>query len=308
MRKAVYSGRKVNGLHAAYQSILYRLNKRIAQRNQLAFPQIAIYSFDYIGLAVNLDGRYEAADLDILGQFLTNYLCVDTDSTALDVGANIGNHSIFFSQIFKDVVAFEPNPYVFNLLKINSDGLNISPMNYGLSNENSTLTLSFDRNNLGAGRIKSAVVVAGSASPEVAIRVCRLDDVTILDDRNVSLIKLDVEGHELSVLEGAAGLIARTRPVIVFEQNKDVIQEGRSEVTEFLRNRSYEFYTIQTNFDFGKSRLARMAARGLRTILGFRREIVPTSYFNNISYAMVIAVPGPESSAQPAAHFPRELR
>ena len=275
-----------------FRTILNQVNHRIARRNIGEYPQLAIYSFDNIGLVINLDGRYEADSLEALSQFLTTQLNIDTDTAVLDIGANIGNHSVFFSGIFNRVFAFEPNPQVYRLLSFNSEGSNIVPLNYGLSSENSLLTFAIDSVNLGGSKVLDRT----SNSPAedlgtITVEVRRLDDEVELRREVVSLIKIDVEGHEIEVLRGATDLIETARPVIVFEQGKDSISEGSSEVIDFLRRRNYGFFTIRSNFYLGRWLGARIISVVLRSIFGFRRDIVRTEYFETKFYEMIIAVP-----------------
>lgn len=274
-------------------AILDHINHRIAARNIQQFPQLAIVSFDNIGLRINLEGRYEADDLGALSRFLTECINIDTSTTAVDIGANIGNHAVFFSKIFDRVLAFEPNPRVYELLKYNCAGSNIVPVNRGLSRENSTLTLSIPGSNLGGARIIDA-----NSSPDalnsntVDVEVVRLDDAVQIEGHVVSLIKIDVEGHELQVLEGAVRLIENEHPIIVFEQSPNGIVDGTSEVIDFLRSRNYQFFTIQSNFYLGQGIAARIISLLLRMAFGFRRDIVPTHQFKRKFYSMVIAIPG----------------
>lgn len=291
MEKNVYRGTKTYRPFFLNRFILNLVNHRIAGRNIKKFPQLAILSFDNIGLVVNLDGRYESDSLEALERFLVQHLRIDTEAAVLDIGANIGNHSVFFSRIFSKVFAFEPNPKVFNLLKFNSDGTNIVPLAYGLSNENTILNFSIDPSNLGASRVvgeSSQVVTLG---PSSSIEVRRLDDESQIMDQSVSLIKIDVEGHELQVLQGAAGLIEAKRPIIVFEQSADAFFDGASQVTEFLRHRNYRFFTIRNNFYLGQGIPARSISLLLRMIFGFRKDIVPTEHFAKRFYDMIVAVP-----------------
>ena len=64
------------------------------------------------------------------------------NSTMLDIGANIGNHSLFFSNYFAKCISFEPNPRTFSVLEINSRLVeNIIPMNIGLSDKKGEVEL-----------------------------------------------------------------------------------------------------------------------------------------------------------------------
>ena len=80
--------------------ILSYINNKIARKNIKKFPQLAIFSFEDIGLIINLDGRYEDENLQLIEKFIKNNLLDSKLKTALDIGANIGNHSLFLSQYF----------------------------------------------------------------------------------------------------------------------------------------------------------------------------------------------------------------
>ena len=80
----------------AFYSVVNRINHRIAKRNLASFPQLAIFSFDHIGLCINNEGRYENIQLQLVEQFISEKLLNSSNSAMLDIGANIGNHSVFF--------------------------------------------------------------------------------------------------------------------------------------------------------------------------------------------------------------------
>ena len=75
-----------------------------------------------------------------------------------------------------------------------------------------------------------------------------LDEMESVEGREIGLIKIDVEGHEEAVLRGAERLLRRHRPIILFEQHPDVIEQGTSPAAEFLRKLGYRhFYTLETH-------------------------------------------------------------
>ena len=123
-----------------FKLFLNRFNHNIARKNRLKYPQLVILSFDHIGLKINLDGRYENYLLEYLEEFIKQTIPNSNKLCALDVGANIGNHSIFFSDLFEKVYSFEPNPLTFEILNINSKYAckrrNIKPCKIGISNKN----------------------------------------------------------------------------------------------------------------------------------------------------------------------------
>lgn len=80
------------------------------------YPNLAVFSRDHVGIRVQVDGLYEKPYLE----FFIEWLKFNFSGLALDVGANIGNHSVFFSKYFQKVMSFEPNPSTYHLLSYNA--------------------------------------------------------------------------------------------------------------------------------------------------------------------------------------------
>ena len=76
--------------------------------------------------------------------------------------------------------------------------------------------------------------------------VKRLDDVAEMAEIDrVDFIKIDVEGFERNVLQGGAGLIARTRPkVIILEENNPDPETGLSPTLEMVRDMGYDLFQL----------------------------------------------------------------
>jgi predicted RNA methylase len=96
------------------RNITKKYLKRCSKEHLKSHEQLVVFSFDYISRMIALEGQYETNELALIRNTFAHFL---QDKTILDVGANIGNHTVAFSKIAKDVVAFEPNPLVFELLK-----------------------------------------------------------------------------------------------------------------------------------------------------------------------------------------------
>ncbi|WP_270935806.1 class I SAM-dependent methyltransferase [Falsiroseomonas oryzae] len=136
----------------------------------------------------------------------------------IDVGANIGNHAIFFAKLCgaSQVIPFEPNPDVLPEL---------------LANLHANGCTNVDTGHLGVGLGAVASQASLRLDPQDAAKAnrggMRLDtgmtgsiEVDRLDARvtgRVDLIKIDVEGMALAVLEGAEGLVEGCRPDILVE-------------------------------------------------------------------------------------------
>ncbi|HIG67318.1 MAG TPA: hypothetical protein EYQ44_05795 [Porticoccaceae bacterium] len=80
------------------RNLLKVLLESASKSNIKQYPQMVCFSHDAISRKIFIDGLFEKRELDVLKVFLEQELH-DFD-TCLDIGANIGNHSLFFSDIF----------------------------------------------------------------------------------------------------------------------------------------------------------------------------------------------------------------
>jgi len=140
----------------------------------------------------------------------------------LDIGANIGCTALLFSQLFRDVIAFEPSPTTFALLERNLERAgvgNVRLVNTGLGDVAGRSQLTFSPDNRAGGYVSDLTAASvGHTCETIAIR--RLDDVDgELDLVPVDFVKIDVEGFEGHVLDGGRELLQRDRPVVVLELN-----------------------------------------------------------------------------------------
>lgn len=291
--KPYVQGQKTSGYGQIFKIILNRINHAIARKHIGNNPQLVIFSFDHIGLSLNLEGRYENAPLLLVEAFIEKYISDSKDLTALDIGANIGNHSICFAKKFKNVFAFEPNPITYELLKINSayaaEYKNVVPFNFGLSDMERRLPFDINPGNIGG----SAVIEGNSRSPNgsIIIDVKALDQLDELKEVSIGLVKIDVEGHELQVLKGAKETILREMPAILFEQSAEEIFNGSSLVIEYLDEMGYEFYEIKNNFDFGDRLINKAFSLVCRSLFGQRLYFVKVKEFRKKFYDMILAIP-----------------
>lgn len=252
--------------------------------------RMAVYANDLIGLFIYMNGVHEKDEIEDLLQLMA-LLGIDVSgSSVIDVGANIGNHSLEFARHFAKVYAFEPNPHTFKLLSFNADFRpNIAVFSHGLSDKDEELMLSEDIVNYGGS---SAVLQFGSDS-RVRIKVKRLDDVA-KKIRDVSLIKIDVEGMELNVLKGAVETIRSNQPIIAFEQHEgEFIDGGETDSIDFLRSLGYEMCVIETDRD-RQSWISRRLRNVSELLFGRKdvRSIVMVPEVARGTYDMVIALPG----------------
>ena len=217
------------------------LHRRGLEHSASGRRQLLIFSFDVIGQQINIEGAYEARELETLLAWLPASGDGAFDGTALDIGANIGNHTLFFAEHFRKVISFEPNPRTFQVLGFNtSETPNVECSNIGLSDAPGTASLSSHPNNVGGSRLAAA-----SDGGVIPVTIDTVDAV-VGEQEPVRLIKIDVEGHEAQVIRGAERTIRSNKPVILFEQHLDDFKDGKSSVIELLRTYGYQrFATIK---------------------------------------------------------------
>ena len=257
--------------------------KRFSARGD---PQLAIFSHDLIGNSINADGVYEKRELDLLISWLKNE-GFDFSNTCIDIGANIGNHSLYFSNLFKKVISFEPNPRVYKLLALNAELVsNIECHEVALSDKNGVANISFNSTNMGGGSL------SGGRGGSTEVITSRLDDFEI--EGNISVIKIDVEGHELNVLRGASETIQKNLPLILFEQHIEDFVGGQSPVIELLKSYGYKkFATVDFSPKISRSLLKNLVLNLLRVIaIGGRDTLHLTADIKPDFYPFIIAIPG----------------
>lgn len=192
-------------------------------------------------------GAYERAELLFIEQLVTRLGI----RTILDVGANIGHHTLFFSRIADTVEAFEPYPPVRDVLEERLAANHIANVRvhaFGLGASSAELEyFAPGARNAGTGSFV-ADHAADNNSPAGLLTVRRGDEVTRETGIKPDLIKLDVEGFERAALEGLRDTLREHRPVIVMEFSRDTRQSMVSE-EEFraLFPAGYRFFQIEVD-------------------------------------------------------------
>ena len=143
---------------------------------------------------------------------------IDPKRNAVDVGTNYGVYSYFLSRLVPVVYAFEPNPNL-GIFVAKSARKNVMLMSFALSDHegNATLTIPMDACGEVHGRGSLTVIHSGLEKKTVSVRAATLDSFNL---ENVGFIKIDVEGHEMSVLRGAEKTISAARPRLLIEMDR----------------------------------------------------------------------------------------
>ena len=144
------------------------------------------------------------------------------DSIFADVGANIGTQTVYalLSGRFARAIAIEPEPLNFKLLsenlKLNHMADRAALVNVAASNKAGLLTLGIDPRNSGAHSLQQGrAEMAGYTLKVPADSVDSILQANDVPASRVGLIWIDVEGHELTAIEGMQALISERVPIVV---------------------------------------------------------------------------------------------
>jgi FkbM family methyltransferase len=135
-------------------------------------------------------------------------LCTRRD-VALDIGANVGLWSRDLVKSFGRVIAFEPVALFRECLEQNVTGANFEVRPIALGDQDTMGTMIITEDNSGHSHLDPNTMGAGN------VQVVRLDNLNLHD---INYIKIDCEGYEYRILQGAEQTIRRCRPVVVIEQ------------------------------------------------------------------------------------------
>ncbi len=183
----------------------------------------------------------------------------DPGESAIDVGANIGYMSAVMLQRLSDrnaqghLYAFEAHPEIYLELEHNLQSwqqltnVKVTAHHLAVSEQAGTVALAVPKM-FAANRGLAAVVEAGSAiNPEaelLKVKAIALDQF-FSSSEPIGVLKLDVEGHELSVLKGAEQLLQnQTIRDCVFEEHRPY----PTAVTRWLEKFGYQVFRIQRQF------------------------------------------------------------
>jgi len=179
---------------------------------------------------------------------LLDVLC-DRQRTGIDVGAKVGMYTYRIRANSSDVIAFEPIPLFNNMLKKVFAGKRgrVEPVAVSNAAGRAVLRMPFDHTG-GAQFGRSTIDCANRLTHAICARTEELEVETRTIDcyalPKVGFIKIDVEGHEVAVLEGATRTIATSTPNLLIECNDDHQPDARAKLTGWLGAHAYEGFFV----------------------------------------------------------------
>ena len=223
------------------------------QDEKLGFSWLLFDGPDYISEHLARNEFFEAnvisACIDLLGK--------SSPGIVLDIGANLGSFVVPVSKcVDHEFICFEPQRVIFyqlcaNLLLNRLD--KVKANNYALGNKEEIIDIAVPQynseRNIGAFSLDSMVKTHEPTS-EGNLEQIQIKTLDSLNYNNIRLIKLDVEGFELSVLQGAVQTLKNNQyPPIVFESwnQFDWWQERSQQLMNFINSLGYKIYNISNN-------------------------------------------------------------
>lgn len=232
--------KRINFIIKILAAYFVRLNFNI---NSEEFKKIHKKNFifffnDTLSKEISIFGIYEKEQLNKIIDVMKS----KKKRICLDIGANIGNHSIFLSNFFEKVISFEPHPKTFKVLKFNTENIkNIKISNIAVTDKKKFLYFRDEQtHNMGghSAHTKGQFKTQGN----------KLDN--ILDAKKIDFIKIDTEGHEYRVLSGMKKLLKNNNPIIMYEMDAKNYLENNKTI-KYLKKLNYKhFYFFDQDFDY----------------------------------------------------------
>ncbi|KYG64752.1 hypothetical protein AZI86_11130 [Bdellovibrio bacteriovorus] len=183
---------------------------------------------------------YESENQKYISRVLSN------DSVFLDVGANVGIYSVLAAMEGPNtkVYAFEPDSKSRECIQANIDhnGLNnIKIVSEALSDREGTAVFYMDQNNHGGNSLNKDSIPNVETAKKVSVSLTTMDLFVKKEDlKKIDLIKIDVQEHEVEVLNGAIETLKKFRPIVLIECS--TLTEGNKDPFQFFENADYNVF------------------------------------------------------------------
>ena len=221
---------------------------------QFSNLNISYLSFDQIAQSsIHIDVPWEPH----IQNFIKIYLNLFKVNNIADIGANFGYHSLLLSQLDNfngKIYAFEPQPQNYFLLEKNIKDNNINniiPYNCALSNATTTARFPIIKDNISKDQSFNMGEFScnwNADGEHAVINVVELDSLSI---NNLDIIKLDVQGWEKNVLDGAKETIKKNKPLLIVEFEHFQLAKllvTCKDLAEYIRDMGYYIFYLDYKY------------------------------------------------------------
>jgi FkbM family methyltransferase len=223
-----------------------------------------------------------AGHAEVLLRFLS--VLVLDDRAVLDIGANRGIYTYRLSKLASKVYAFEPNPDLAADLRY-LFGRRVEVFEVALSNSSGVtelrLPLRHGRLDSGLATIEAHNDLEGLSTRKVVVQMACLDEYQL---PSIGFAKIDVEGHEIAVLEGAEKTLSAHRPVLLVELEERHRKNSIVDTVSYLERLGYRGYFVREAKVLPVSEFNLASDQDLRTISGGVTRESLGRYVNNFIF------------------------
>lgn len=180
----------------------------------------------YVGRSFLEYGEFSEGEVEVFRQI------INKNHVVIDVGANIGAHTVVFAGLAKEVYAFEPQRHIFNILCGNvalNELHNVHCYNLACGDGSEVPYQDVEMSQLNNMGASSLLTIEGPAKTIPTLRL----------DIPCHFIKIDVEGMELMVLQGAEPMIRECQPIIYLENDRP---DKSGELIRYIQSLGYKCY------------------------------------------------------------------
>jgi FkbM family methyltransferase len=188
----------------------------------------------FVGKSLDVYGDYSEDEISVFKMILR------PNDVAIEVGSNIGALTVPMSKLCKKVYAFEPQPDNFRLLEANiqsNNATNIHAYPYAVGSDSGVVNVP-ELEDLGHTNYGRVEIIEEPKANAIAVTLVTLDQVIDIEDK-IKFIKIDVEGYEREVLEGAKTIIMKDRPLLYVENDRE---EKSAELVGWLLDHGYRCF------------------------------------------------------------------
>lgn len=214
--------------------------KNLKLKKYFFFSKIGKIKFPYFSM-----GNINSTDLFSANEFIIFYLYYKNrkkNIKALDLGANLGLHTIILNKMGYSVTSYEPDPLIFKRLKKNileNKCKNVYPKNLAIFDKSTKLKFTRVINNLTGSHISSEKKSYGKKN-HITVKT---QDIKLIIN-NFDLIKMDIESTEAKVITALKKEDFKNKIFIIEIGNKI----NAKKIFYFLKKKKINFFSQKNNF------------------------------------------------------------
>jgi FkbM family methyltransferase len=215
-------------------------------------PIIVNVNDKFITKSIISNGGWAEHEIELIAQLVSYKLNLMKHIMIYDIGANIGTHTLALSKIFGDKVsikAYEAQSAIYNMLcgTVALNNLrNVKCYNNAVSNTDHDIEIALPdymvENNFGGLELIQPSKSDNQTMVKNGMEVVKAITIDSLNE-HVDILKIDVEGMEHLVIDGAKNTIDKNRPICFVE----IFKTDTDYILEFFRSRDYMIYRWNTN-------------------------------------------------------------